>query len=980
MTKLPPDEPLSSSADATYTDHEAQSDSVAQSGRAEELSENAAGRYELGEVHGEGGLGQVLLAFDRELQRTVALKRLRHPEPGAEARFVREARITARLEHPAIVPVHDVGRHPGGGPFYAMKFVSGRSLKDAIADASSLEERLRLLPSVLAVAEAMAYAHSRSVVHRDLKPSNVVLGEFGETVVIDWGLAKELGHPDSDAPRAQTGAPISDDDLTRVGDVLGTPAYMAPEQARGETVDARADVYALGAMLYHLLAGEPPYRGRESGDVLKMVQMGAPPPVAQRAPKAAPPLVAIVDKAMARDREGRYRDASGLRDDLRRFQGGRLVQAHRYTVRQRVGRFLRRFRVPLLSGGVAAAVVGGGFLAGSTDEIAVCSIEPSELERTWPTRGERIAAAVSGSGGAESWAIARQRIDSRFAELAMARRQTCLDTQRGLQSPDLLDLRLLCLAQRDAEIEALVAQAENEPTLEVVGGVVRAVYEIPPVESCTGPEFANQAPMPADQATRDEIAAINRGVATARAQAFAGRRDGLDDQLNALARRAVAVGHAPTEASVLFTRATFLPSTGNADESLATFRAAALAADRGGDDLTRLKAEVGYARVLSTWSDRAVEAQALLPRIEAAAARVGTVEARALLADIRADITYGLGDYKATERFAEEAVELLAGLEGTAGLDTLSTLRRWGQALYEQRLADRAVEIYRVALERAERTLGSQHIEVARILGELANSMDRTKNREEVDELRERALDMTKAVMGARVTTEYVYAMLNVGVSKGKRGEHQEALDLFREALPMMEQLHGPGHTRIADVYVNTSSQLSKMGRHDEAIAEAQRAVDMYVAALGENHVRTADTLWLLGRRLEKAGRNGEAIDTYLRSARWFQRAPGASKVAPMLAWQWAANLLLAEKRWPEARRILAVASKAAKLEPDRMRPGDAAWLDFYVLQAKAAGRPPASKLRQEVMSLRDQALSAGQSDLVADIDAWLGSAGAEDD
>src|SRR5262245_46306327 len=148
----------------------------------------------LGE-QGRGGLGRVIQIWDRRLGRTIAVKELLDPSSQMEWRFMREARLTARLEHPAIVPIYDVGRWPGGKPFYAMKLVSGRSLKDLIHEKTTLDERLALVPSVVQVAEAMAYAHSRRVIHRDLKPSNVMVGEFGETIVIDWGLAKDLAEP-----------------------------------------------------------------------------------------------------------------------------------------------------------------------------------------------------------------------------------------------------------------------------------------------------------------------------------------------------------------------------------------------------------------------------------------------------------------------------------------------------------------------------------------------------------------------------------------------------------------------------------------------------------------------------------------------------------------------------------------------------------------------------------------------------------------
>ena len=321
---------------------------------ATELPVRDSSRYERVAEHARGGLGQIWRARDRELGRTVALKELLRPSAEGEARFVREALITARLEHPSIVAVHDAGRSTAGQPFYTMKLIAGESLRDRIGECHSARDRLSLLPHVIAVADAVAYAHDHGVVHRDLKPANVLVGDYGETVVVDWGLAKQLGAADMpgdvrDGPYREPG----DGELTCAGAVLGTPAYMAPEQARGEPVDERADVYAIGAVLHHVLAGDKPYAGSDPQQVLDAVLDSSPADLAVAAPFAPKDLVAIARRAMARERDQRYRTAKHLADDLRRFQTGQLVSVHDYSLRQIIARWIRRHRTA-----VAVAVLG----------------------------------------------------------------------------------------------------------------------------------------------------------------------------------------------------------------------------------------------------------------------------------------------------------------------------------------------------------------------------------------------------------------------------------------------------------------------------------------------------------------------------------------------------------------------------------------------------------------------------------------------
>lgn len=241
----------------------------------------------LGRTISSGGMGVIVEAVDT-LERRIAIKLPRSSDPAVRRRFDREVKITAQLQHPAIVPVYAAGTFDDGEPYYAMRLVDGVSLDIAIRRTTSLAERLALIRVVTVAASALAYAHSEAIIHRDVKPSNILVGKFGEVVVIDWGLARSL----SDAAPADTddlaiGSPRTEG-ATAAGTVLGTPAYMPPEQARGELLDERADVYALGAALYHVLRGQPP--GANAAADLATAEPGLPRD-----------LLAIVSRAMARD-------------------------------------------------------------------------------------------------------------------------------------------------------------------------------------------------------------------------------------------------------------------------------------------------------------------------------------------------------------------------------------------------------------------------------------------------------------------------------------------------------------------------------------------------------------------------------------------------------------------------------------------------------------------------------------------------------
>jgi serine/threonine protein kinase/Flp pilus assembly protein TadD len=420
-------------------------------------------RFRVLRPHAQGGLGEVFVARDEELGREVALKEIQeryadHPE--SRARFVLEAEINGGLEHPGIVPVYGLGTYGDGRPFYAMRFVRGDSLQEAIRRFHAAEgprrdpgERALALRGLLGrfvdVCDAVAYAHSRGVLHRDLKPGNVMLGQYGETLVVDWGLAKVVGRPEGAATSGEgtlRPASASGSSETQAGKALGTPQFMPPEQAAGrlDELGPASDVYSLGATLYCLLTGQPPVQGKDVGEVLRRVERGEFPPPRQVKREAPAALEAVCLKAMALRLQDRYPTPRALAADVEAWLADEPVSAWREPLRIRAGRWARRHQalVAAVGAGLLVALFAG--MAGgwwvqrqNTERQAEAAHQEAVLREEV---GAALAQAVlfrqgghyqEGSNlleqarkrlGAEGPAELREKVDKALADTTLAKR------------------------------------------------------------------------------------------------------------------------------------------------------------------------------------------------------------------------------------------------------------------------------------------------------------------------------------------------------------------------------------------------------------------------------------------------------------------------------------------------------------------------------------------------------------------------------
>jgi eukaryotic-like serine/threonine-protein kinase len=408
-------------------------------------------RYQFVKWHAKGGLGEVLVAHDTTLGRDVAIKVVKAAYENDERcrrRFLKEAEVTGRLEHPGVAPVYGLGGSEEGHPCYAMRFIEGETLADAATrfhqehkgqtKADGHFQLRQLLSRFVSVCNTIAYAHSRDVVHRDLKPANILLGKYGETFVIDWGLAKTLKQ---NSEGSDEGATLSDDGpisgldnppnndgpaLTQHNDIVGTPVYMSPEQAQpGESVGKAADIYGLGATLYFVLTGQPPVQDVSLGKIIDKVREGriAKPSSVSSAPDAK--LEAICLKALAKRPADRYAFAEGLADDLEHWLADEPVSALEDSLGERASRLARRHRGVTLAG-----VIGVLIVAVVSSVFAVLLNWQTNIARTQKAAAEQLATQKAELAQKESEA---RRIAGEQSQLALATLKGVVrDIQRDL--------------------------------------------------------------------------------------------------------------------------------------------------------------------------------------------------------------------------------------------------------------------------------------------------------------------------------------------------------------------------------------------------------------------------------------------------------------------------------------------------------------------------------------------------------------------
>jgi serine/threonine protein kinase len=753
------------------------------------------GNFTIVKEHARGGLGKVSVAIDARLKRNVALKEIlpdRLASPQLRQRFITEAEITGLLEHPGVVPIYVFEEDTEGRPYYAMRFIQGRTFGAAICAYHKQPEPLALralLQRFVAVCQTVAFAHNKGVVHRDLKPANVMLGDYGETLVLDWGLAKRIEGP-GDGPqepqgnrsRAEAAATAADaspstldgrlptSDLTEAGQILGTPAYMPPEQARGEALGPAADVYALGAMLYELLTGRPPYRGENAAEVIAQVQSGPPADPLTIQKQAPKPLAAICRRAMARAAADRYTAAGDVAREVERWLADEPVSAYRDPLAIKAGRWVKRHKPPVT--GAAALLLAAlplSLLLAANREQAREQSEAAKVE----IGRQRDIAEANEKTARENDAI--QRAVIRFVEDRVFAAARPKDKEGGLG----YDVKL-----KDALLAALPYIDSNLKDQPLVEARLRASL---------GKSFA-----------------------------YLGDAKTAGEQF--LAARALYARHRGPDDSDTLACANDLANTYQAEGRYA--EAVALHEKT----LARLKAVLGrdHRTTLRTMSNlvfgyNCVERYAEAVRLGEETLILiknapGPSHNDMLACMHNLAISYGfVGRHAEALKLQEETLILEKAWLGPNHPDLLLTMASLASTYLAVGRRKDALKLTEEDLALRKAKFGPDHPKTLMSMHNLANLYVTLGRHADALKLREETLVLRKAKLGAD-HPDTVMSKWGVATSYSDAGRHAEALPLFKETLEYLRMKLGPSHPHVLLNMANVAMILVKLDRAVEAV------------------------------------------------------------------------------------------------------------------------------------------------------------------
>jgi len=797
------------------------------------------GRYDCRSEVARGGQGAILKVYDQDLRRTLAMKVVLGEEEQGEGggpvasvapkilgRFLEEAQVTAQLDHPGIVPVHELGLDARNRVYFTMKLVRGEDLGVVFEKTQSGEDgwsRTRALNVLVKVCEAMSYAHHKRVIHRDLKPANVMVGRFGEVYVMDWGLARVLDETGARAGRVSAG-PQTDDELldpleessesallTMDGDIVGTLFYMPPEQAVGkiEEMGPQSDVYSVGAMLYELLAGHRPFvpPGSQLGvmDLLLKVQNERPEPLAERAPDAPLELVAICEKAMARDPAERYADMSGLAEDLRAFLEGRVVQAYETGAFAELRKWIARNKP--LAGAMVAGVLA-----------LVLGLLATLVQKTRADRNAELALEREGLAHAAEIKANREAETARQTANFLTDLFEVVDPGEA-RGNTITAREILDRGSRRIDVELGDQPIVQSSLMTTMGTVYESLglYEEAQELLARALERRSELYGPDDLLVAETL-----------------------NDLGTVKRRAAEYD----EAEGLLRRALELRRSQLGRESEATAES---------------MHELG---VVLTEMGRFAEAEPLFREaLEVRQSLLGEHPDVASTLDSLAFNLYDQGDGESPEALLREALALREKLLGSHP-DTAESLNNLGVYLFERKHFEPGEELLERALEMKRAIYTSVHPEVALSLNNLAVALHDRNELDRAEPLYEEALSIQRQLLG-EAHPDIAQAMNNIAILRQNRGDWDGAKEAFLESLAMYRRIHGDGHPSAQLPLSNTIQFL-------------QLLVERRSEEHGETSPEVAEELTLLADLLLQAKRSGEAIDAALRALEILSETPSS--------------------------------------------------------------------------------------------------------
>lgn len=813
------------------------------------LPGTVVGRYIVEELIGAGGMGVVYRAEDPELKRSVALKVLRSRAAATdvgEARLAREAQLIAQVSHPNVVQVYDVGV-VDNRVFIAMEFVEGQTATDWCRhEKRSWQDVVQLF---IQAGKGLEAAHEAGLVHRDFKPDNILIGADGRVCVSDFGLARDASaetefHQLVDATNANSTTSLA----TETATILGTPAYMAPEQHQAAAADARADQFSFCVSLYELLYGHRPFAGDTLAELRDCVVNGeienAPP--GRLAPKW---LHTTLLRGLRGDRDERFPSMQALLNALER--GTAPASISWYWVALMIG--------VALSATIAIATMYGDDSA----KHATCSGGEEEIAEVWNEDVRNaLASALTALDLPFAEASAKEVqhvLDERSAEWAQMRRSACEETRvQGTQSEQLLDLRMACLDEQRSEFAELVSILKQSDR-ETLKNVVDAAHALTPLDRCANTlELLAPDPLPSDPQTRKQLAEIRQGLAAARAAVATRSVEGLTERIEQAISKATELNYKPVLAEALYAMARLNEFEGDYEIAEQNLRKVVAIADSCGHDELRARAWVLRVDVAGDGLEDPVRALELAELAEAAVVRSGgDPDLRANLLDVKGIALARQGHDKKAIALLEQVLELRSQGPGSSPSGLIKALSHLGVTLSDLD-APRALELLERALALAVEGYGESHPNVALNLTGIAGIQWRLGDGEKALGNMKRAVKIYEASLRPNhPLLGSIYG--NTAIILESLGRIDDSIALHRKALGVSEAALGADHPSIAGRRLNLGSVLSNSGRTKEAAQEARLAVAIFEKSLGK-HRETGRAHQVLGQILIEDGLYAEAI------------------------------------------------------------------------------------------------------------------------